>query len=58
MTACPGRRLAMSGSLLGICLACARQVSESREPIREWLEPAATQHGPQRVWVCANEVNA
>lgn len=47
---CPGRRLSVSGSLLGICIACAKlRTAPSHD-----LKPAAHQTAPRGIWVCVN----
>ena len=48
LAGCPGRRIAATGSLLGICIACARQKDGARD-----LKPAAAPN-ERRVWACVN----
>lgn len=51
--ACPGYRRC-DGALLGLCLTCARQLRESREPVTQWVEPAAMRASRGGTWGCAN----
>ncbi len=46
---CPGRRRAVTGSLVGICIACAKL--RTAGPFD--LEPLAKMN-ERRVWVCVN----
>lgn len=46
---CPGRRRAPSGSLLGICIACAKLRTAPSHDLR----PAAQQN-ERGVWFCVN----
>ncbi len=46
---CPGRRLAVSGALLGLCIACAKL----RTAPTHDLKPAA-QPNERGVWVCVS----
>ena len=46
---CPGRRSAVTGSRIGVCIACAKL--RSAGPFD--LAPLAAM-SPRRVWVCVN----
>lgn len=54
IAACIGHRRKLDGALLGLCILCARQFSERRDPIRSWIEPAARQQRLGGEWVCDN----